>query len=79
VPRLYTIVFILALASIVVAHALDVTGLVHYPRLQILTVAELLEGRGIDRPFPSERDITIKRAPRATRAKQKTGQLPLEE
>lgn len=35
----------------------------HYPRLQILTIAELLEGKGIDYPHMS--NVTFKRAPRA--------------
>jgi site-specific DNA-methyltransferase (adenine-specific) len=34
-----------------------------HPRLQILTIAELLEGKGIDYPHPS--NITFKRAPKA--------------
>jgi len=35
----------------------------HYPRLQILTIAELLEGNGIDYPHMS--NVTFRRAPRA--------------
>ncbi|MGB6483057.1 MAG: restriction endonuclease [Candidatus Acidiferrales bacterium] len=35
----------------------------HYPRLQILTIAELLEGKGID--YPHMTNVTFKRAPRA--------------
>jgi len=35
----------------------------HYPRLQILTIAELLEGKGIDYPHMS--NVTFRRAPRA--------------
>jgi hypothetical protein len=34
-----------------------------HPRLQILTVAEILEGKGIDYPHPS--NVTFKRAPKA--------------
>jgi len=34
-----------------------------HPRLQILTIAELLEGKGIDYPHPS--NVTFKKAPRA--------------
>ena len=34
-----------------------------YPRLQILTIAELLEGNGIDYPHMS--NVTFRRAPRA--------------
>ncbi|MHB8526072.1 MAG: hypothetical protein ACYDD2_07955 [Candidatus Acidiferrales bacterium] len=33
------------------------------PRLQILTIAELLDGKGIDYPHMS--NVTFKRAPRA--------------
>jgi DNA methylase/NACHT-associated inactive restriction endonuclease len=35
----------------------------HYPRLQILTIAELLEGKGID--YPHMANVTFRRAPRA--------------
>lgn len=35
----------------------------HYPRLQILTIAELLDGKGIDYPHMS--NVTFRRAPRA--------------
>ncbi len=35
-----------------------------YPRLQILTIAELLQGKKIDRP-PSRGDVTFRKAPRA--------------
>lgn len=35
-----------------------------YPRLQILTVAELLEGKGIDYPPPQQVNVTFKKAPR---------------
>ena len=34
-----------------------------HPRIQILTIQELLEGRGIDYPHPT--NVTFKRAPRA--------------
>jgi DNA modification methylase len=34
-----------------------------HPRLQILTIAEILEGKGIDYPHPS--NVTFKRAPKA--------------
>jgi DNA modification methylase len=36
-----------------------------YPHLQILTVAELLEGKGIEYPPPQQVDVTFKKAPRA--------------
>jgi hypothetical protein len=35
-----------------------------HPRLQLLTVAELLEGKGIDYPRVSGANITYKQAPR---------------
>jgi len=34
-----------------------------HPRLQILTIAELLEGKGIDYP-PSQANVTFKKAPK---------------
>lgn len=37
-----------------------------YPRLQILTVADLLSGKGIDYPPPHQVDVTFKKAPKAT-------------
>jgi len=36
-----------------------------YPRLQLLTVAELLAGRGIDYPPLAQVNITYRRAPKA--------------
>ena len=46
------------------------------PKLQILTVAELQAGKGID--MPPSRDIrTYKKAPKATKAKRPEQQLPL--
>jgi len=36
-----------------------------YPRIQLLTVAELLDGRGIQMPAPSLLNVTYQRAPRA--------------
>ena len=45
-----------------------------YPRLQILTVAELLDGKGVDYPSAAQRiDKTFKRAPKA---KTETGEAP---
>jgi len=38
----------------------------NHPRLQILTIAQLLEGKGIDYPQPS--NVTFKRAPKAEAA-----------
>lgn len=37
----------------------------HHPRLQILNVAELLEGKGIDYPPSQQVDVTFKKAPKA--------------
>jgi DNA modification methylase len=36
-----------------------------YPRLQLLTVAELLDGKRIDYPPPTQTNVTFKKAPRA--------------
>jgi DNA modification methylase len=36
----------------------------NHPRLQLLAVAELLEGKGIDYPAPRQTNVTIKRAER---------------
>jgi hypothetical protein len=36
-----------------------------HPRLQIITVGELLAGRRIDMPAQSQTDVTLERAPRA--------------
>lgn len=45
-----------------------------HPRLQILTIAELLEGKGVDRP-PHEGNVTLKRAPRASLKKEEQPKL----
>ena len=37
-----------------------------HPRLQILTVGELLEGKTLDAPPPRQTSVTFKRAPKAT-------------
>jgi hypothetical protein len=39
-----------------------------HPRLQILTVAELLEGKGIDCPPQEQVNVTFKKAPKAKSA-----------
>jgi hypothetical protein len=39
------------------------TGVGNHPRIQILTIAQLLEGKRIDYPHPS--NVTFKRAPKA--------------
>ena len=46
-----------------------------HPRLQIITIAQLLQGNTIDRP-PSRADATFKKAPRV-RPKRGEGQLDL--
>lgn len=49
-----------------------------YPRLQILTIAELLAGKGVDYPSAAQRiDKTYKKAPKAKVAASETGALPL--
>ncbi len=45
-----------------------------HPRLQLLTVGELLEGKEIDRPR-SRADATFKKAPRQGPAEPATGDL----
>lgn len=37
----------------------------NYPRLQLLTVAELLDGRGVQMPAPAQLNVTYQRAERA--------------
>jgi len=49
-----------------------------YPRLQLLTVAELLDGKGINMPPQSQVNATFKRAPRAKRQGPRKPSLPLE-
>jgi hypothetical protein len=46
-----------------------------HPRLQLLTVGELLEGKGIDYPRVSGANITYKQAPRAVRKVAEKGDL----
>lgn len=49
----------------------------HHPRVQILTIRELLEGKRIDMPPPSQVNITFKRAPKARREAPATVQASL--
>ncbi|MBN2209102.1 MAG: restriction endonuclease [Candidatus Coatesbacteria bacterium] len=50
----------------------------HYPRLQILTVEDLLRGKGIDYPPSRHVNVTFKRAPKAERENSpKNGTLKL--
>lgn len=51
----------------------------NYPRLQILTVAELLEGKGIDMPPLRQVSTTFKKAPKAKGKDAQAVQLPLGE
>ena len=48
-----------------------------HPRLQVLTVAELLAGKGIDMPPIRQVNVTYKQAPRAGGKKGQQGALPL--
>ena len=36
----------------------------NHPRIQLLTIAQLLDGRGIDYPRTAGSNVTLKRAPR---------------
>jgi adenine specific DNA methylase Mod len=49
----------------------------NYPRLQILTVAELLAGKGIDMPPLRQVSTTFKKAPKAKGSKAHTMPMPL--
>jgi len=48
-----------------------------YPRIQLLTVAELLDGRSIQYPSPRHTNVTHQRAPRALGAPGNQGRLEL--
>ena len=37
----------------------------HYPRIQVLTVEDLMRGKGIDYPASRLTNVTFKRAPKA--------------
>ena len=50
-----------------------------YPKIQILTIEELLEGARIDCPYAYRASATFKRAPKAKRAKPKNEKMNLEE
>jgi site-specific DNA-methyltransferase (adenine-specific) len=50
-----------------------------HPRLQILTVAELLDGKRIDAPPSRQTSTTFKRAPAATKKKSDATQMKLGE
>ena len=49
----------------------------NYPRLQILTVADLLAGKGIDMPPLGQVSSTFRRAPKAKASTTQTMTLPL--
>lgn len=48
-----------------------------HPRLQLLTIADLLAGKRIDCPQAAGVNVTFKKAPKAQYAEPETGQLPL--
>jgi DNA modification methylase len=48
-----------------------------YPKLQLVTVAELLSGKGIQCPPQKHSNVTFKKAPKAKRKKDRTKHLPL--
>lgn len=48
----------------------------HYPRLQVLTVADLLQGKGIDYPPSRQVNVTFKQAPKVKAKTAKTLPLP---
>lgn len=48
-----------------------------HPRIQLLTIAELLDGRGIDYPRTTGSNVTLKRAPRVKAGGVKQGELGL--
>ena len=50
-----------------------------HPRLQILTVAELLDGKGVDMPPIRQVNKTFKKAPRAKGKRVQNESLPLDE
>ncbi len=47
----------------------------HYPRLQILTIEELLKGKTIDYPAPKSTSITFRKAPRFKKRQGEQGKL----
>ena len=46
-----------------------------HPVLQILTIKELLDGKGINRPPTKTADATFKKAPKAKAASERAGKL----
>ena len=51
----------------------------NHPRLQLLTVSELLEGKGIDMPAVRQTNVTFKKAPKAQGEMSDPLSLPLDE
>jgi site-specific DNA-methyltransferase (adenine-specific) len=50
-----------------------------YPKIQLLTVADLLDGKKIDMPPVRQVGATFKKAPKASQKRVETGELPLVE
>jgi hypothetical protein len=48
-----------------------------YPRIQILTIEELLAGKGV--AYPRLLEVTFKKAPKAGKAAEEKGHLPFEQ
>jgi site-specific DNA-methyltransferase (adenine-specific) len=48
----------------------------HYPRIQILTIEELLAGKRVE--YPRLLEVTFKKAPKARAAAEKKGRLPFD-
>ena len=48
-----------------------------HPRVQIITIADILGGKKIDRPYASEWDVSIKRAPKAKLPRPRQPRLPM--
>ena len=50
-----------------------------YPKIQIVTIEELLEGGRIDCPYAYRASATFKRAPKAKRPGPKDKELPMDD
>jgi hypothetical protein len=48
-----------------------------YPKIQLVTIADLLSGKGINSPPLKHANVTFKKAPKAKRKKDQTKHLPL--
>ena len=51
----------------------------NYPRLQLVTVGELLRGKNIDMPAPGQVNVTFRKAPKAKPGAVRATPLPLDE